>query len=144
MTQAEQAERLLRVHLGVVPPWDRPWKRKAFMLVLEDLPRIAAFQELGLSLVSDPVRLKLIAEYMGQKNGHEHADWGFNVWLLNECIGPRIMSHNEIFFRCLACHKVRTGKGTSEGPCKCGSARMTNCVGQMDTRKAMGYLASGY
>jgi hypothetical protein len=144
VTVAEQAERLLRKHLGLVPPWDRPWKLAAFELVLGQVPEIAAFEELGLHLVGDLDRRKLIEQYMGKKNGHDQSHWGFNIWLLNQCVGERIMSHGDIFFRCQGCFKIRTSAGTGRGPCKCGSNRLTNCVGPMDTRKAMGYLASGY
>jgi hypothetical protein len=144
MNVAEQAERLMREHLGVVPPWDRPWKLRAFEYILAHLPQIQAFRDQGLALISEPQRIKLIKTYIGEQEGHEHTDYNFNVWLLNECIGERIMSHDDIFMTCLVCHKPRTGAGMSRGLCRCGGQRMSNCVAPLDTRKAMAYLAMGY
>lgn len=144
MTVAEKAEVVMREHLGMVPPWDRPWKLRAFEIVLADMPKIAAFMEIGPSLVRDPVRRELSKKYLGEQNDTPHEHFGFNAWLLDKCIGERLMSNDEIFMRCLACQKVRTSAGMAEGPCKCGSRRMTTCVGDMGTRRAMWSLASGY
>jgi hypothetical protein len=144
MTEAERAEVIMKKHLGVVPPWDRPWKLKAFMMILEDLPSVQMFMGLGLRALYDPARIKLITDEIGIQNGHDPEDYGFNAWLLNRCIGERPMSPNEIFLRCLTCQKIRTSTGMARGLCKCGSNRLSNAVGKMDTRRAMGYLASGY
>lgn len=144
MTATERAESMLATHVDLRPPWDKPWKLRAFELVLSSLPEIAAYEELGLDAVRDINRRRLVGRYVGKRNGEPYAHYAWNVWLLDKCIGAKPMSGDDIFLRCLSCHKIRTSAGMNRGACKCGSNRLSNAVGQMDTRRALGYLASGY
>lgn len=145
MTEAERAASILSKEVDLHEPFDKKWKVNALEIVMKNLIPIAACKELGLRAIDDPEKRKLVASYVGPENGNGHEHYGFNVWLLNECIGDRIMSHDSAFMRCLGCYKIRTSNRVGKnGQCVCGSTRMSNTVGPMNTRKALGYLASGY
>jgi hypothetical protein len=142
MTEAERAASILSKEVDLHEPFDKKWKVNALELVMKNLVPIAACKELGLRAIDDPEKRKLVATYVGPENGNGHEHYGFNVWLLNECSGRAGGEH--IFMRCLNCHKIRTSKRIDTGPCKCGGVKMSNLTGTLDTRKALGYYASGY
>lgn len=142
MNPVEQAAAILRKNVDLTEPFDKKWKVNALEMVIKNLAKIGACQELGLRAIDDKDRRDLVRTYVGEDGSNAHL--GFNVWLLNECIGEKVMSPHHIFMRCLGCYKIRTSKGLAGGQCKCGSTRMSNTVGPMNTRKALGYLASGY
>ena len=132
----DRAEKIMRDHMGLAPPWGEPWKRRAFEYVLERVPEIELWRDQGLALVADPVRRGLIVGALGEQNGHEHTDYNFNVWLANECIGERPASSSNIFFRCMSCFKVLPSRMLGEY-CKCGGRRLYPVAGGITTRKAM-------
>lgn len=138
---------ILRKHARIKYPLDKTWKKAAVEFCAERLGDIQVFRALGLAALKDPERRKLIAGLLppaGSPEAQDTADYGFNVWLLNECIGERVMSADHIFMRCSGCFRVRTSRNLSRGPCKCGGTRMTNCVGQLETQEVLGRLAMGY
>lgn len=137
---------ILRKHARIKYPLDKAWKKAAVTYCAERLGDIQAFRALGLQAIKDPERRALIAKALNVP-GNENAtpdDIGFNAWLLNECIGERVMSADNIFMRCSACFRVRTSRNMSRGTCKCGGMRLTNCVGQLETQEVLGRLAMGY
>lgn len=132
----DRAEKIMRDHLGLAPPWGEPWKRRAFEYVLERVPEIEVWRDQGLALVKDEIRRKLILEALGNQNGHEHTDYNFNVWLANECIGEHPAATSSIFFRCMSCFKIIPG-GMLDRYCYCGGHRLYPVAGGITTRKAM-------
>lgn len=137
---------ILRKHARIKYPLDKTWKRKAVEYCAERLGDIQAFRALGLAAIKDPERRKLVARALANPKNRDVSpdDYGFNAWLLNECIGERVMSADSIFMRCAMCFRVRTSKNLSRGPCKCGGTRMSNCVGELETQEILGRLAMGY
>lgn len=136
-------DRILEKHTGIRFPFDKRWKRLAAEYCAERLDQIEVFRALGLQAVTED-RRKLITSYLGAMNGHDPEDYNFNVWVLNEAIGERDISDEYIFWRCLGCYKVRTGRGVGAGPCKCTSMRLSNSVGTLETGRILGMLALGW
>ena len=136
-------DQVLGEHTGIRFPFDKRWKRLAAEYCAERLDRIEVFRALGLQAV-DPVRQKLILSYLGSMNGHDPEDYNFNVWVLNEAMGERIVSDDLLFWRCLGCYKVRTSRGVGLGPCKCRSTKLSDTVGPLETGRILGMLALGY
>lgn len=137
-------DRVLDKHTGIRFPFDKRWKRLAAEYCAERLDQIEVFRALGLQAVSDLTRRNLIASYLGPMNGHEPDDYNFNVWVLNEAIGDRVVSDDIIFWRCLGCYKIRTSRGVGSGPCKCRGTRLSDTVGPLETGRIIGMLALGY
>lgn len=136
---------ILRKHARITYPLDKDWKKKAVEFCAERLGDIQAFRALGLDAIKDPERRKMIAGLLNVE-GNENVDpdeYGFNVWLLNECIGDTRVT-DRIFMRCESCLKVRTNRGMAKGPCKCGSTRMRQGPPQMETQKVLARLVQGY
>lgn len=136
-------DRVLGDHTRIRFPFDKRWKRLAAEYCAERLATIETFRALGLQAVTED-RKKLILSYLGERNGQDPVDYNFNVWVLNEAIGPTVLSDDLIFYRCLSCHKVRTARGVGQGPCKCRGTRLSDAVGPLETGSIIGMLALGY
>ena len=134
-------ERYARVRF----PFDQPWMPKAVEYCAGHLEQIRVFCALGLNAILDPGRQALIHAWLHDRPRDIAPDeYGFNVWLLNECIGEGDASpEDQIFFRCMGCYRIRTNRSVSKGMCRCRGRRLNNCVGEMETQEILALLVTG-
>lgn len=138
MNIAERAERVLRDYMGLVPPWDRPYAKRALVWALDHVWEIEAFKAQGLDLIPDPARRELILRHVGPRPDNVHPEeYNFNLWLANECLGVNTPARH-ILLRCAGCYKLRTHRTFETRPCKCGGMRLTSAIPtDLNTRMAM-------
>ena len=138
-------EKVLAEHARITFPLSEPWMQRAVEYCAEHLEEIRVFRALGLKAVLDPGRAMLILAWLHERDKDtSHEDYGFNVWLLDQCIGNTECSkEDQIFFRCMGCYKIRTNRAVMAGPCRCYGRRLNNCVGPMETQEILALLVTG-
>lgn len=117
-------------------PASQAWKRKVAEFCAEHLDEIRVFRALGPAAIQDPVRRRLVWSHIGDCNGHEPDEYGFNVWLLNECVGDWAMDDELIFYLCKGCQRIRTNRNIRLSPyCRyCASRGGLPYKGPTETR----------
>jgi hypothetical protein len=138
MNVAERAERVLRDYMGLVPPWDRPYAKRAMVWALDNVWEIEAFKAQGMDLIADPARRELILKHVGPRpDDVPIEEYNFNLWLANECMGSATPARH-ILLRCRDCHRLRTHRSFENRICKCGGMSLSSAIPtDLNTRMAM-------
>jgi DNA-directed RNA polymerase subunit RPC12/RpoP len=128
MNAIERSEMRLEKYADIKPPYHEKHKVRLLNYLIENDLSIAKFEELGLDAIPPGPRRDFIAERVKIRDGVSHRELGFNVWLINEIMGPRTPG-STLVYRCAGCYSLRTYSRVQQGACRrCGSRRLTNAV----------------
>jgi hypothetical protein len=140
----ERAETRLFKYAQLKPPFRRGPKERCIQYLIDNDLEIARFEELGFAAIKDERRRDLIKSFCRNNDWADERELGFNVWLLNEIMGPRTPG-STLFYRCMGCGKIRT-YGKAHRACKCGWRRLNNAIPDRlkSTLTALQALAYGF